>query len=366
MQCLLDLLRAPANACKVSEPEWMTMLDLAEEERILPWTAACLKPVIGASTSRLAERLHEIDQKTRLQTFVWTSTLKSALAAFHRAGVPVISLKGPWLAERLYGDTAFRTYTDLDLLVHTADIARAEDLLGALCFIPAGRRSQYDRKWRRHGVIVELHHDVENPLIFDFGIERAWNRAQLSQFQGVPAWLLEPSDELLYLCLHGAKHRFERLSHILDLTFAFRCFPPPQTAAQMRRGNEWENVLAFGWMIATRFDPEIPTPEGMDCRIRNRLALSKLADELWQERMINTPSVVHWPAKYSFFLQIEPSRWRRLSTRARQWRILLTRLSDADFEFAERVSLHRSWQVKLLRPIRLLLKYWLGRVPNNG
>ena len=37
-------------------------------------------------------------------------------------------------------------------------------------------------------------------------------------------------------------------------------------------------------------------------------------------------------------------------------RILLTRLIDEDFVFARRFNLNRNWQVRLLRPIRLLVK----------
>src|SRR5580658_9815092 len=123
MQCLLNLLRTPTNVQSVSEAEWMAMLDLAEKEKVLPWTAASLKSANGAATPQLAERLHEIDRKIRVETFVWTSALEGTLAAFHRSGIPVVSLKGPWMAERLYGDVALRTYGDLDLLVHPSSIS---------------------------------------------------------------------------------------------------------------------------------------------------------------------------------------------------------------------------------------------------
>ena len=95
------------------------------------------------------------------------ATRASSSADFHRRGIPVISLKGPWLAERLYGDAALRSCCDLDLLVHRSDIAAAEDLLTELGFLPSGRRDDYERPFRRGSIKVELHHDVENPLAFD-------------------------------------------------------------------------------------------------------------------------------------------------------------------------------------------------------
>ena len=156
MQSLLNLLRGEANIFSVSEQEWMHVLDLAEQENVLPWTAASLRSAVPASMPRLAERLHTIDRNARISTFLWTASLRGTLADFHRRGIPVISLKGPWLAERLYGDAALRSCCDLDLLVHRSDIAVAEDLLTELGFLPSGRRDDYARPFRRGGIKVAL------------------------------------------------------------------------------------------------------------------------------------------------------------------------------------------------------------------
>lgn len=356
MQCLLDLLRGQTTQGSFDEGNWMAMLDLAERENVLPWAARCLRCAQSAPTPRLAECLHEIDRTVRISTFLWTSTLKSTLAIFHRRGIPVISLKGPWLAERLYGGAALRSCNDLDLLVHHSDIAAAEELLTELGFCPAGRRDDYERPWRRDGITVELHHNVENPLAFDFGMESAWSRAQLFAFQGVPAWILAPPDELLFLCLHGVRHRFERLSHFLDLAFAFRRFPVPPTAARGRRASEFDNLLALGFMMAAHLDPRVTIPDDVCGRLADRRSLKELADQLWQERMAEPAAALDWRAQHRFFLEVETPGWNRFMRRWRHLRILLTRLIDSDFLFAERLRLRRTWQVWLLRPIRLLLR----------
>jgi len=95
-------------------------------------------------------------------------------------------------------------------------------------------------------------------------IESAWNRARPAQFQGVPAWLLAPSDELLFLCLHGTRHRFERLSHILDLAFAFRNFPVLPSAPRSRRASESRKILALSRMMANRLDPRLASRKRED------------------------------------------------------------------------------------------------------
>lgn len=355
MSSLLTLLRGePTQA--ISSSEWMTVLDLAEEENILPWTAACLS-ASGPTDPDIAERLHEIRRTTQISAFLWTSALKSTLAEFHRRQIGVISLKGPWLAERLYGNASLRTYADLDLLVRRSDISRAESLLSEIGFVPAGRRDDYERPWRRGSTTLELHHDVENPLTFDFHIEEAWQRAQPAEFHGVPAWLLAPEDERLFLCLHGARHRFASLRYILDLVFALRA--GSECPTHSRRNPNAGHLLALGSSLAGRLDPRLTLPDPSSLRPRDRIALDALADRLWRERLLQPAPKLTWPAKQQFFIALETRPWVRPLTRLRHLRILLTRLIDADFAFAARFHLHRTWQVRLLRLARLLLK--IGR-----
>lgn len=352
MPALLALLRGEST-CAISSSEWLAALALAEQEYILPWTAACLSAA-GPSDSLLVERLHEIRRAAQISAFLWASALKATLAEFHRRHIPVVSLKGPWLGERLYGNADLRSYADLDLLVRRSDIPNAEALLGEIGFLPAGRRDDYQRPWLRGSTAIELHHDVENPLAFDFHIDQVWQRAQPADFHGVPAWLLAPADERLFLCLHSVRHRFERFSHILDLVFAFRSWPEnPASSAQDPAA---DHVLAIGARLAIRLDPRLAIADPSSLRPRDRAALDALADQVWQERLHAPSPPIDWRAKHRFLLAIETRSWQRPLTRLRHLRILATRLIDADFAFAARFHMHRNWQVWLLRPIRLLLK----------
>lgn len=352
MTLLLRLLRGEAGP-DVPEPEWMTVLDLADQENILPWTASRLRARIAPHPSPLGIRLDRIQRNARLSAFLWNATLKSTLAEFHRQSIPVISLKGPWLIQRLSGDASLKLYSDLDLLVRPDDIARSEELLTAIGFRPKRRRDDYHRPWLRDNLRVELHHDVENPLAFDFDIEAAWRRAVPAQFEGVPAQLLAPSDELLFLCLHGARHRFERLSHVLDLVLAFHHFGPP-AVEMLRSTSASARVLALGALMASRLDPTI-APEVAAISAAEHKSIDELAHSLWQERMRVPSPAVDWRLQHQFFLNLETRGPQRLLARIRHLRILLTRLIEADFIFAERFHLHRRWHVWLLRPIRLLL-----------
>jgi hypothetical protein len=353
MQSLLDLFRGRLQHT-VDGAEWTSLLRVAEEENVLFWAAERLRFFEGQCTPEQKQRLNEIRREALVSTLLWTETLKGTVAAFHQADLPMVSLKGPCLAERLYGDAALRACYDLDLLVRQSDLARAERLLTDIGFSPHGDADDYHRRWRRKAVILELHHNLENPQAFDFDMDAIWARTRLSQFQGVPIRLLGLSDEMLYLCFHAVRHRFDRLCLTFDLVFAIR-HSSLAFAGKLERCNpEFDNVYALGWMMATRLDPQIP--EAVCVRPEDRRRLEQLADQLWQERMLEPARTLDWAAQHRFYLELENPGRRRFLRRWRHLRILLTRLIDADFAFAERFNLHRNWQVRLLRPVRLLMK----------
>jgi hypothetical protein len=352
MQSLLDLFRGRLQHT-VDGAEFTSLLNVAEEENVLPWAAERLRFLDGQYTPEQKEQLSEIRREAQVSSFVWTETLKGIAAAFRQADLPMVSLKGPCLAERLYGDAALRACYDLDLLVRQSDLARAERLLTDIGFLPDNDADDYHQRWRRKAAILELHHNLENPKAFDFDMDAIWARTRLSEFQGVPIRLLGVSDEMLYLCFHAVRHRFERLCLILDLGLAFRLPGLPPVGVAEWSSPVFDNILALGWMMATRLDPQIP--EAACVRSGSRKRLEQLADRLWQELLLAPPKALDWAAQHRFYLELENPGRSRFLRRWRHQRILMTRLIDADFAFAGRFNLHRNWQVRLLRPIRLLM-----------
>jgi hypothetical protein len=357
MQSLLDLVRGCSPLRQLDELEFDSLLKAAEQENVVPWTAERLRAAEFTFTPAQEKRLKEIHREVQLSAFVWSETLKNTLIAFHRAGLSVIALKGPSLAERLYGDASLRTCYDLDLLVRRLDFASACQTLSNLGFSPNGRADDYHQPWSRKGLNLELHHNVENPQAFDFDVDTAWNRTSRSEFHGAPVWLFTPADELLYLCLHGVRHRFERLCQILDLALAFRRLPFPTSNAPTSVTSVLDNMLALGWMMAAHLDPEIAAPKLMRVSQRELNRLERLADGLWDGLMSDPSAVLDWSAQHRFFLELETPGWHRISRRWRHRRILAARLINDDYVFAERFSMHRDWQVRLLRPVRLLIKH---------
>jgi hypothetical protein len=354
MQCLLELLRGRSTERARDDAEWEAALVLAEEERVLPWTSACLRAQNTSLTAALAQRLDQVDRDAAIAGFYWSSQLKSVLRAFDRSDIVTVPLKGPFLAERLYGSAALRVSRDLDLLVAAADVSRAEAVLADLGFKP-GEADDYHRPWHRQSAMIELHHDVENPLAYDFDVAGALRRSVTAEFQGERCRRLAVEDELLFLCLHAVRHRFERLSLVLDLQLAFEKL--------WAAANEWhpraevaglDNLVVLGLAMARRLRPELSVD--FDCALSKREAehLDGLADRLWYRLLTQASEPLDWSTLHAFYVEMELPGWHRLQRRWRHIQILAGRVIEPDYAFAAKFGLRRAWQARALRPLRLL------------
>jgi hypothetical protein len=354
MRCLLELLRGESVDRLIDEAEWEAVLALAEEEHVLPYAAARMRSRQGSLMPAISARLDQIERDAAIAAFYWSSELKGVLRAFGQREIRVVPLKGPFLADRLYGATALRVSRDLDLLVAKADLARADAVLTAIGFVP-GDRDDYHRPWYRETTTVELHYDVENPLAFDFDVGSALLGLHPAVFLGECCWQLAPDDELLFLCLHAARHRFERLSLIVDLQLAFEKLPVIASGWQPRpEVAGLSSLLRLGLAMARRLQPDIAVSVTLSGSRKQAEYLEMLADRLWTRLLTESSEALDWRAVHSFFLEIESPGWPRLRRRRRHLQILLSRVIAPDYVFAAQFGLHRDWQVYMLRPLRLL------------
>lgn len=161
--------------------------------------------------------LRRTAEAAALQNMRMMGELLLLCRAFDRAGVPLINIKGPVLAERIDGETGLRMISDIDLLVQPE---RAGD--AAAILTERGYRdvrdyafSKVDSGWVRpsDGMYLELHRRLNPPwLPFRLPMDKIWRNPARHSMRGgaVPGLPLE--DELLYLAFHGGKHGWSRLA----------------------------------------------------------------------------------------------------------------------------------------------------------
>ena len=146
------------------------------------------------------------------QLLIWNLCLQQELVRllgkFNAAGLAIMPLKGPVLADQLYGDVGLRPMGDLDLLVHVEDRAAAEQVLlqgGCRRAQPAALEADlYHQSYRllsRTGadILIELHHDVDKSHTARLDVTRVWSGATRTTWAGREIWTMALPDLLLYL-----------------------------------------------------------------------------------------------------------------------------------------------------------------------
>jgi len=140
--------------------------------------------------------------------------------ALHAARIPVIALKGAHLARAVYTSAALRSMSDVDLLVHAGDLARATSALeieGYAPRAPAGKAVEpptanpyhLPRFFKRGAVGIELHWTLPSPSAF-CDEQGVWDRAVPLRTGDGNLLALCPEDLLLHLCAHASyQHYFE-------------------------------------------------------------------------------------------------------------------------------------------------------------
>jgi hypothetical protein len=361
MHELIELLRGRGTSSGLTESSLEQLLLLAEEEHVLPAAIQGLLHQLELSPPHRS-RLKALQREAAITAFYLSSELATVLKAFAVSQVMSIPLKGPFLAERLYGDAARRVSHDLDILVPVPQLPLAEKALASLGYRP-GTPDDYHRQWYRGPTTVELHNDLANPLDFNVNISAVLARATASQFHGQPCWQLAPQDELLFLCLHGVRHRFERLSLVLDLASAFKILRPPTFHTELPRPHESGSLLTLGLAMARHFNPQLDATVTFHATPAQQRHLQGIADRLWNTLLTVSSEPLDWRELHAFYLEMELPK-HRLPRRIRHARILLDRVIEQDYEFAARFGCHRTWQVRLLRPLRIMADLFHRKSPS--
>lgn len=169
----------------------------------------------GASYDPPAESLAELKARAIglvAQNLVLTRELTAVLQTFRHYQLPCIPIRGPALAEQLYGDVTARVMGDLDLLVPRDRLVDVERILTGIGYREIDRRPGFARtysytlefvKERPEPISLEPHWTIAYPPFADrVDMGAVWQRAVPGTVGGVDTLLLSRTDLLLHLCFH--------------------------------------------------------------------------------------------------------------------------------------------------------------------
>ncbi|HVJ53385.1 MAG TPA: nucleotidyltransferase family protein [Aliidongia sp.] len=152
-------------------------------------------------------------------------------------GVPAVPLKGPMLADLLYGDLALRPFRDLDFLIHETDIAPCLAVLADLGYRPRERLNALEARAQQRyaGEVIRFRGEdrpvephwafAPHTMAVPFDYDALWLRVRTSRLEGRAVLALDPGDLLLSLVIHGAKEQWSQLKWLCDLAALLRRHP---------------------------------------------------------------------------------------------------------------------------------------------
>lgn len=301
--------------------------------------------------------------------------LLQAVAALRTADIPVLTFKGPLLAQAYYGNLGFRRFVDVDLLVPRRAVRPAAAVLRTLGFVPPTKRTPGDTERMMEAqlgleftraqdeVWVELHWALLNKTFaFPLAPDDVFDRAQPHDVGPERVWGFSDDDLLLYLCAHGTKHHWATLRWICDVAQVCRTGTIDWDALVHRaRALDCDRMLALGLLLAVR-RLDAPVPSSVQDRlIRRDATVTQLAHRV-ETRWLFTPAgfdrTPRWE-QFLFFLQAR-RQWTHREPLLREYARLALTPTAKDRAFcplpASLSALHYA-----VRPVRLLADAVRGR-----
>ena len=355
--------------------DWDYIIRIANRNAVLPLISRnLLHHWSDLLPPEIRETLSLGHQQQVQRNMIATAGLLKLIDAFHSSNIAVLPFKGPVLAIRAHGDLSLRRYGDLDLLIHPADLARSIEMLKANGYSPLTSATWLQKTtWNisdkkdilftsdKGDLPVELHWKLSGShFALPLEEDRLWARAEETTIAGRNISTLSFNDLLLYLCLHGSRHSWERLGWISDIneligstdTIAWEQL----TAEADRLG--CRNVLGLGlYLVHDFFGGEFAIPNWE--RIKNDRMFREIAANVHSSLFAD--EATNWVIgdRYAYHLQLREKltdRWK-LHLHYLRWylKIIFTpnRSDEGVFHLPR-------WLVSLyyvLRPTRLFYTY---------
>ncbi len=225
-----------------------------------------------------------------LFTLRLTAALFPLLGHLADSHIETLVTKGPALSFRCYDDPGLRQYSDLDLIIRDRDALRASEAMIALGFEPkvplraieAGKfPGEYVFSQPSSKLLVEFH--TERTFRYHprpLRVEGLFERQARVTFDGHDVPALSTEDELLLICIHGAKHFWERLLWVADVAALVSRQPIDwQRARAAAQEAGAERMLHVGLLLAANV-LGLALPAEIADEARSDAAALRVADQI--------------------------------------------------------------------------------------
>ena len=362
--------------------DWKLLLQTAALHGVLPLLHLSLRKagvlsIPSAVWNDLGNRVRGVAR----HNFFLMAELIKLTRDFENHGIASIAFKGPVLAACAYGDVTLRQFGDLDIAVRRDDIPQASKLIlshgyqstsdgsaGAdphevedahVAFLgpsfyyfcrPDGR-SDVDLQWRV----------AEEYFSFSLDREDLWRRLVPVSVGGKTIQTFAPTNMLLILCVHGSKHRWEKLKWVCDVAELVRAQKSAIDWEQLRETASLQRVqrmVSLGLFLAEDL-LEADLPEEISQQVRSDRSIRWLARRIRQQLLLQAGRPPGKLNRITFYLRAK-DRWQdrvRFCLRYTGQAVLASFVPTSIERTLMPLPRRLSFLYFVIRPARLLRKY---------
>jgi hypothetical protein len=357
---------------------WITA---ASQHGILPLVYKTIKKIIKDDSSRSSRNTSHVARNTALlhelkvhyqsiahRNMFMTSELIKIMNLLRENHIQALAFKGPALSRSAYGDITLRQFGDLDILIQRSDIPAMIDLLTADRYVP---ELALDTKMKETflsalnvigfyksatNVLIEVHWELlSKNYAITWDQKALWTQKRNTvSINGTDIPLLPPEEHLLYLCVHGSKHLFERLEWVCDIDRSIRADPDINWDYLLNEAEKRgiQRMFFLGLALCQQFFG-LSLPDNIRNEMEKDQTLPKLISKIIE---IHFSQSAKQGKSYGTFGLLWSMR-ENLSDRLRFARYAFFAPKFDDFNFIQ-LPKPLTFLYPIIRPFRLLTKYF--------
>ena len=226
---------------------WQAIYELARKQRIDTYLAQSLKDknLFQILPPEMQAQFQNGQRTNTVRNLQLYRSFHQIAERFQTANIPIIALKGTYLAEHVYQNISLRAMNDIDLLVRESDLKAASEIALDMGYKPLRPFStdwetshkHLPRMNKKGAATLEIHWNL-TPRDKDYSVKPAefWKRAVKITIANQNVLTLSPEDTLLFICEHNSYgHQFNfGLRPYLDITMLINFFGEKL---------DWESVI---------------------------------------------------------------------------------------------------------------------------
>ncbi|MEL7354852.1 MAG: nucleotidyltransferase family protein [Cyanobacteria bacterium J06560_5] len=280
---------------------WRLLLRMAQLHGMMPLLYKTLSSICPeAIPAPILTELKTFFTLNGLRNQALTKELCRLLDLLSSSNIPAIPFKGPILATTTYGSLSLRQFSDLDILIRPQDFVKARNVLLANQYRRAQpmygmsdleteeqlwmkAKGEYPMLHTNGQFVIDLHDRLiagEFPLL-SANFDIFWKRLSPISILNNKTQSFCVEDLLLYLCIHGSKDLWRKLSWVCDIATLIHIQPQLNWEKVIARSQslECEQMLWLGISLAVDL-LKVSLPKVAIERMETKFRLQKISHQI--------------------------------------------------------------------------------------